>query len=38
MCIWSWMVSSYDPELNLVYVGTSVTSPTPKFMLGVADS
>ena len=30
----SWMVPSVDPELNLVYVGTSVTSPAPKFMLG----
>ena len=30
----SWMVPSFDPELNLVYVGTSVTSPAPKFMLG----
>ena len=29
----SWMVPSYDPELNLVYMGTSVTSPAPKFML-----
>jgi alcohol dehydrogenase (cytochrome c) len=28
------MVPSFDPELNLVYVGTSVTSPAPKFMLG----
>ncbi len=33
----AWMVPSYDPELNLVYVGTSVTSPTPKFMLGGRD-
>ena len=33
----SWMVPSYDPELNLVYVGTSVTSPAPKYMLGGAD-
>ena len=33
----SWMVPSYDPELNLVYVGTSVTSPAPKFMLGGID-
>ena len=33
----SWMVPSVDPELNLVYVGTSVTSPAPKFMLGGAD-
>ena len=30
----AWMVPSFDPELNLVYVGTSVTSPAPKFMLG----
>ena len=30
----SWMVPSYDHVLNLVYVGTSVTSPAPKFMLG----
>jgi alcohol dehydrogenase (cytochrome c) len=27
------MVPSYDPELNLVYIGTSVTSPAPKFAL-----
>ena len=33
----AWMVPSYDPELNLVYVGTSVTSPAPKFLLGGAD-
>ena len=33
----SWMVPSYDPILNLVYVGTSVTSPAPKFMLGGTD-
>ena len=33
----AWMVPSYDPELNLVYIGTSVTSPAPKFMLGGAD-
>ena len=30
----AWMVPSYDPVLNLVYVGTSVTSPAPKFLLG----
>jgi alcohol dehydrogenase (cytochrome c) len=28
-----WMVPSFDPELNRIYVGTSVTSPAPKFML-----
>ena len=31
------MVPSVDPALNLVYVGTSVTSPAPKFMLGGVD-
>ena len=30
----SWMVPSYDAGLNLVLVGTSVTSPAPKFRLG----
>ena len=34
----SWMAPSYDPELNLLYVGTSVTSPAPKFLLGGADN
>lgn len=34
MHVGSWMVPSYDPDLNLIYVGTSVTSPAPKFMLG----
>jgi PQQ-dependent dehydrogenase (methanol/ethanol family) len=29
----SWLVPSYDPELDLVYIGTSVTSPAPKFAL-----
>ena len=33
----AWMVPSYDPELDLVYVGTSITSPAPKFMLGGRD-
>jgi PQQ-dependent dehydrogenase (methanol/ethanol family) len=33
----AWMVPSYDPELNLIYVGTSVTSPAPKFMLAGND-
>ena len=32
----AWMVPSYDPALNLIYMGTSVTSPAPKFMLGGA--
>jgi alcohol dehydrogenase (cytochrome c) len=30
----SWMVPSYDPELKLIILGTSVTSPAPKFFLG----
>ncbi len=30
----AWMVPSYDPDLNLVYIGTSVTSPAPKFLIG----
>ena len=34
----SWMVPSYDPALNLIYIGTSVTSPTPKFMLRGIDT
>ena len=29
----AWMTPSYDAELNLLYVGTSVTSPAPKYML-----
>ncbi len=33
----SWMVPSYDPELGLVFAGTSVTSPAPKFLLGGTD-
>ncbi len=34
----SWMPASYDPELGLLYQGTSVTSPAPKFMLGGVDN
>ena len=33
----AWMAPSYDPELNLIYIGTSVTAPAPKFLLGGAD-
>jgi PQQ-dependent dehydrogenase (methanol/ethanol family) len=33
----AWMVPSYDPETNLVLMGTSVTSPAPKFILGGND-
>ena len=31
------MVPSYDPEMNLIFVGTSVTIPAPKFMLAGND-
>ena len=34
----SWMVPSYDPELELIILGTSVTSPAPKFYLGGTDN
>jgi alcohol dehydrogenase (cytochrome c) len=33
----TWMPPSYDPELNLVYFGTSVTGPTPKYLLAGND-
>ena len=33
----SWMVPSYDPVLKRIYIGTSVTIPAPKFILGGAD-
>ena len=34
----TWMPPSYDPELRLIYQGTSVTSPAPKFLLGGVDN
>jgi PQQ-dependent dehydrogenase (methanol/ethanol family) len=34
----TWMVPSYDPDLGLIYVGTSVTIPAPKFILGGIDN
>ncbi|HEU4617354.1 MAG TPA: PQQ-binding-like beta-propeller repeat protein [Gammaproteobacteria bacterium] len=33
----TWMVPSYDPVLDRIYVGTSVTIPAPKFILGGND-
>jgi PQQ-dependent dehydrogenase (methanol/ethanol family) len=33
----AWMMPSYDPEADLVYMGTSVTAPAPKFMLAGND-
>ena len=29
----AWMIASYDPELKLVFMGTSVTAPAPKIAL-----
>lgn len=34
----AWMMPSYDPELELIYMGTSVTAPSPKFLLGGNDN
>jgi PQQ-dependent dehydrogenase (methanol/ethanol family) len=33
----TWMVPSYDPQTNLIIVGTSVTIPAPKFLVGGND-
>ncbi len=33
----TWMPASYDAKLNLVYFGTSVTGPTPKYLLAGND-
>jgi PQQ-dependent dehydrogenase (methanol/ethanol family) len=33
----AWMAPSYDPDLKLLYIGTSVTSPGPKYLLGGND-
>ena len=30
----SWTAPSVDLDLNMVFVGTSVTSPAPKFLRG----
>jgi len=37
MQVGAWMNASYDPELGLVYMGTSVSTPAPKFMLAGND-
>jgi alcohol dehydrogenase (cytochrome c) len=34
----AWMTASYDPELDLIYMGTSVTAPAPKFLLAGNDN
>jgi alcohol dehydrogenase (cytochrome c) len=33
----AWMIASYDPELKLIYMGTSVSSPAPKIALAGND-
>jgi alcohol dehydrogenase (cytochrome c) len=33
----TWIPPSYDPELKLIFIGTSVTSPAPKFLLAGND-
>ena len=33
----TWMPPTYDPELHLIYYGTSVTAPTTKYLLGGND-
>jgi alcohol dehydrogenase (cytochrome c) len=33
----TWMPPTYDPELNLIYYGTSVTAPTTKYLLAGND-
>ena len=33
----TWMPPTYDPELNLIYFGTSVTAPTTKYVLAGND-
>lgn len=30
----AWIPPSYDPELGLLYIGTSSTTPMPKYLLG----
>lgn len=34
----TWLVPSFDPVLNMIYVGTSVSSPAPKYLLGGNDA
>lgn len=33
----AWMIASYDPELGLIYMGTSVSAPAPKIRLAGPD-
>jgi alcohol dehydrogenase (cytochrome c) len=34
----AWNVGAYDPELNLVYWGTSVPAPSPEILRGTGDA
>ncbi|MBS1239684.1 MAG: methanol dehydrogenase large subunit protein [Proteobacteria bacterium] len=38
MQVGAWMNASYDPGLHLLYMGTSVSTPAPKFMLAGNDN
>jgi alcohol dehydrogenase (cytochrome c) len=33
----SWITPSFDPELNMIYAGTSVTSPYTKYIMGAEE-
>jgi PQQ-dependent dehydrogenase (methanol/ethanol family) len=33
MQVGAWLNASYDPKLHLIYMGTSVSTPAPKFLL-----
>lgn len=33
----AWMIPSFDPDLGLVYMGTSVSAPAPKYQLAGTD-
>ena len=33
----AWMLPSYDPFLDLIYIGTSVTAPYQKYLLDGTD-
>jgi PQQ-dependent dehydrogenase (methanol/ethanol family) len=33
----AWMVPSFDADLNMLYLGTSVTAPAPKFLIAGND-
>ncbi|HMB74294.1 MAG TPA: PQQ-binding-like beta-propeller repeat protein, partial [Gammaproteobacteria bacterium] len=33
----AWMIPSFDAQLDMLYIGTSVTAPAPKFMLAGND-